>query len=103
MAKEWTNGFYTSARWERTRQSYIASVKGLCEVCKANGVYTPGYILHHKIELTPENIDDPEITLNWGNLQYVCQDCHNKIHHKSSATREGLVFDSAGNIVKSPG
>ena len=100
MAKWFSESFYKSGRWERTRQAYIATVNGLCEVCKDQGVLTPGKILHHVIELSPDNIHDPEITLNWDNLQYVCQDCHNKIHHSGQVTREGLIFDSSGNIVE---
>ena len=41
-----------------------------------------GYIVHHKVELTPDNINDPDVTLNMANLLYLCQDCHNKIHGK---------------------
>jgi len=42
----------------------------------------PGEIVHHKIHLTPENIHDPKIALNFDNLQLLCRDCHGKIHAK---------------------
>ena len=58
-----------------------------CETClyweDFNGVCrdAPGYIVHHKVWLTPENITDPDIALNPANFLYVCHDCHNKIEN----------------------
>lgn len=50
---------------------------GLCQICRD----APGYIVHHKVWLTPENITDPDIALNPANFLYVCHDCHNKIEN----------------------
>lgn len=36
--------------------------------------------MHHVIELTPQNIDDPNITLNHDNLQMLCRECHADEH-----------------------
>ena len=36
--------------------------------------------MHHKIPLTPENVTDPDITLNWDNLMLLCRDCHAAVH-----------------------
>lgn len=41
-----------------------------------------GYIVHHKTEITPDNINDPDITMKMSNLMYLCHDCHNKVHGK---------------------
>ena len=79
--------FYKSQAWIKCRESYIASVGGLCERCLAKGLIVPGYIVHHKCYLTPQNILDPSITLNFSNLEYLCQDCHNKEHFKEEYTR----------------
>ena len=38
--------------------------------------------MHHKIKLTPENINRPEVALNWRNLIALCKDCHLKEHRK---------------------
>lgn len=73
MAKEFSKGFYNSKAWKECRAAYIKSVFGLCERCGKLG-----YIVHHKEKLTPQNINDPGVTLNWGKLEYVCLDCHNK-------------------------
>ncbi|SKA89644.1 HNH endonuclease [Clostridium sp. USBA 49] len=99
MAKEFAKKFYKSKEWEACRQSYIKFVFGLCERCGK-----PGYIVHHKIELNSSNINNPNITLNWDNLEYLCRDCHNKEHnfgrHKVSYTREGLMFNANGELVR---
>lgn len=96
MAKEWAKWFYKSKAWLDCRAGYITSVFGLCERCQA-----PGYIVHHKILLTPKNINDTEVTLNWDYLEYLCLDCHNREHHGSSEVviREGLVFGINGDLV----
>lgn len=100
MAKEFAKAFYRSKAWKDCRKGYISSVDGLCERCLTNGNYKPGKILHHKKYLTPENINDPYVTLNWSNLEYVCQDCHNLEHHgKYLAIREDVTFDAEGNLI----
>ena len=78
--KEFAKVFYKSKAWQHTRAAYAASVGGLCEDCLNRGIYRAGEIVHHKTELTPENINDPEATLSWGNLRFVCRDCHGKAH-----------------------
>lgn len=53
---------------------------GLCEDCLKGNRYTPAEEVHHIIELTPENINDPNITLNPSNLVALCRECHRKRH-----------------------
>jgi 5-methylcytosine-specific restriction endonuclease McrA len=77
MAKEFSRKFYRSKAWQECREGYIASVNGLCETCLKKGILTPGLIVHHTIKLTPQNIDNPEITLNHNLLRYECLECHN--------------------------
>lgn len=84
--KEYAKGFYKSAAWKRARQQVITRSNGLCERCKARGIYKPGYIVHHKEYITPGNINNPNITLNLDNLEYVCEDCHNKEHKGGTYT-----------------
>lgn len=95
MAQEFSKAFYNSGEWRKCRAAYIASVFHLCEKCGK-----PGYIVHHKKPLTPENIDNPEITLGWRNLKYVCKECHEEEHHNNGVIRSGLTFDSEGNLIK---
>ena len=96
MAKTWAKKFYNSKAWKECRRSYITKVHGLCQHCGK-----PGYILDHIVELTPDNINDPMITLNHDNLQYLCTPCHNrKTFEKYSPVRYGLGFDAEGNLIQ---
>ena len=76
VAQEWAKAFYKSGAWLKCRAAYIAERiaidGGLCEECKEE----LGYIVHHKILLTPGNINDPEIALNHEHLKYDCKRCH---------------------------
>lgn len=78
--KEFAKAFYKSKVWQNTRDAYASSVGWLCEDCMTKGLYKAGEIVHHKQALTPENINDPSVTLAWGNLKLVCRNCHAKEH-----------------------
>jgi len=97
MAKDYARSFYKSKAWQDCRLSYVYKVHGLCERCE--GV---GKIVHHKVYITPDNINDPSITLDHDNLELLCQTCHNREHHgESMSTREGFGFDKFGNLIQS--
>ena len=78
--EKFSSKFYFSQAWKDCRNGYLKSVGGLCERCLKRGIYKPAEIIHHKVFLTPSNIDDPTITLNWGNLTALCRDCHAEVH-----------------------
>ena len=90
--------FYSSGAWKKCRASYRKSVGGLCERCLRRGIYTPGEIVHHKCYLTPENIDDPSITLDWNNLECLCQAHHNEEHFKEQKQKR-YIIDKEGNVI----
>lgn len=94
--KPWAEKFYNSQSWKKCREAYKKSVHGLCEKCGE-----AGEIVHHKIVLTPKNINDPTITLNFKNLRLECRSCHG-FSHGNSPTREGFKFDECGNLVYVP-
>lgn len=81
--KEYAEKFYKSKAWKETAKAYTKSVGGLCEMCLAKGIYKPGALVHHKIHITPENISDESITLDWNNLKLVCRECHAREHGKT--------------------
>lgn len=92
--KEFAKSFYKSRIWNDTRNAYAASVGGLCEKCLADGIYKAGEIVHHKQPITPDNINDANITLCWGNLELLCRDCHGKEHR----TERRYKVDEAGRV-----
>lgn len=99
MAREFSRKFYNSKEWIQCRKGYKQSVYGLCERCEQ-----PGYEVHHKIYLTPNNINDPNITLNWNNLELLCESCHSKQHMSNDniIVREGFKFNDKGEMVHAP-
>ena len=105
MAKAWAKPFYNSKAWKDLRDAYVREVFGMCELCDKVGEE-----LHHEIFLTPENINDPNITLNRDNLIYLCKTCHNVEHDKAynlnkeklrklEVTDSNVCFDEHGDIV----
>ena len=97
MARDFAKKFYDSKAWRECRAAYIAEREakdgGMCETCHEK----PGYIVHHKVWLTPDNINDPDITLNHDMLKYDCLECHNK--EKENGEEEKYTFDLDGHIV----
>ena len=74
--------FYRTDAWRQCAEAYKRSVGGLCEKCYARGKIIPGEFVHHKIHLNNQNVHDPEVTLNWENLELLCRDCHAAEHSK---------------------
>ena len=87
MARDFAKAFYHSQAWKQTQAAYVKQSGGLCERCLQNGLVTAGVIVHHKIHLTPDNINDPTVTLNPDNLQLLCRDCHASIHKPTKRFR----------------
>lgn len=102
MAKEWAKKFYNSKKaWIKCRDSFIAERVaidgGMCQVCHE----ALGYIVHHKIPLTQQNITDPEVSLNHENLRYECKHCHDREegHFIGSGVEESkYYFDENGEL-----
>lgn len=114
MSKSFAKKFYNSDAWKNTRNAYIAErIKidgGLCERCGAESDNV-GEELHHKIPLNAANINDYNVTLNTDNLQWLCKDCHFKVHrelilesfnrHKrKKLLSDGCYFDENGELQK---
>ena len=83
MAKEFAKKFYSSKTWQSCRNEYAKRKHYLCENCLRKGIYKPGVIVHHKIEIDPVTIEKPEIALNPDNLVLLCRDCHADAHKHS--------------------
>ena len=97
MAKEYAKSFYNSSAWIKCRNSFMKSKNYICERCG-----DMAKIVHHKKHISPLNINDPNITLNWDNLQALCIECHNVVHGYSSAKIDEVQFDENGDLIYSP-
>lgn len=104
MAKEFSDWFYHTPAWELTRAAYIKYIGGYCERCRCEveqgkrslADMKPIKIVHHKKHLTPENINDPAVTLSFDNLEGLCDEHHNR-EHKTKNKR--FRFDERGRPV----
>ena len=79
--------FYTGREWRRASREYARSQNFLCERCLKKGLVVPYEEVHHKERITLENINNPEITLNWKNLECLCKKCHEAEHQEDSKER----------------
>ena len=104
--KEFARPLYNSHAWHLARTAYAKSRGGLCERCLEQGLFVPGEIVHHKIHLTPANINDERVTLDWNNLELLCRECHHFMHkdeynrHKRKVGIKGRYYiDNNGKVV----
>ena len=93
--KPWAKAFYLSPQWRACRDGYVKSVGGLCERCYRKGLISPAEIVHHKVYITQQNINDPRVTLNWDNLEALCRECH-EAEHRHAPKR--WTVDKLGRI-----
>ena len=103
--QDYAKAFYKSKNWQRCAEDYKKSVGYVCERCKAKYPGQPekwntAVIVHHKIHLTPENINDPSISLNWANLECVCRRCHAEEHPELYGKPKRYEIDEAGRVKK---
>ena len=77
----WAREFYLGKAWRACRRAYLAAKRWQCERCSTPDNPVPAKVVHHRQYITQDNINDPSVTLSWDNLQALCQDCHNEIHH----------------------
>ncbi len=107
MSRKFATSFYHSPAWLHNRKAYMERPidtpwgivpPGMCERCFEQGKLTPAKVVHHKVHLNPDNIDDPSVTLAYENFQRLCQDCHAFVH--SGTTEMRVAFDEHGRVIR---
>lgn len=103
MAKEFAREFYNSTRWRKCTKAFAQSKMYICEMCHNKTVARKSterqrWIVHHKVPLTPSNINNFDIAYGWDNLMLLCLECHNKIHSNDCNSRV-MHFDEDGNLI----
>ena len=107
--REFARAFYSSKAWQRCRESYMKKAGGLCERCLKKGLYTPAEIVHHKVWLNPDNIRDPNVTMNFDNLEALCRPCHEEEHAEANTEakhrthRRRYTVDRDGHVTAKDG
>jgi 5-methylcytosine-specific restriction endonuclease McrA len=96
--------FYNSREWQTARAVYIRNRKeidgGLCENCKNQ----KGTEAKHINPVNSTNISDRSVTLDSGNLKYLCRECayritaaRNEKYAPRLEVRNGMYTDADGN------
>ena len=91
--KPWAEKFYKSTAWKKTRYTYLVSKDFTCERCGGRAT-----MVHHRKYLTEQLINDPEMTVGVGNLEALCEACHDAEHKTVSPLRKGMYFDEEGML-----
>jgi len=100
--------FYHSKAWQNVRSIVWNRAHGMCERCAERGELVPADVVHHKIPLSPENMNDLSISLNADNLIALCDACHTEVHQElgigamngAKPEKPRVTFDADGNVVK---
>ena len=98
MAKNFSKKLYSSKEWKNIRQIVLNRDFYMCQVCGKPNSKT----VHHIIELTPVNINNPTVTINADNLITLCEECHRCVHGDYTYSKEEVryVFDADGNLIE---
>lgn len=84
--------FYASSSWQTFRAAIIAERGLTCEHCGKLITDIGDATVHHKIELTPDNVCDVAISLNPENVMVVHNGCHDVIHGRFGHPKQKEVY-----------
>lgn len=91
------NDFYRGKEWIKLKNILMlerVNENGeiICACCGKPIVKAYDCIGHHKQELTQENVNNPEISLNPDMVDLVHHACHNRIHHKLCSVQRNVYL-----------
>lgn len=91
------DNFYRSKEWERLRaQLQLERINSdgdlICARCGKPITKAYDCIAHHRIELTDDNVNDFEISLNPENIDLIHFRCHNEIHERYGGSRRRVFL-----------
>lgn len=85
MAIDEIHAFYCRKDYLTLAQACKIKSGGVCSRC--GQIFDMSELrLHHKIELTPDNVSDVNIALNPDNIEVLCHNCHNARHNRFGHT-----------------
>jgi len=91
MAQLFARRLYVSKEWRELRFNLIVERGPICKRCSKVVIDTSKLIGHHKIAISPNNINDINVTLNKDNVELICFDCHN-VEHKRYGRNHHNVY-----------
>ncbi len=86
--------FLCSKPWRDLSYNLKIQAGGKCSRCSYQVIDTKDFkylIGHHTIELTEDNVDDPNVSLNPDLIEIICHNCHNK-EHRRFGNRQGVYI-----------
>ena len=95
--KQFAGVLYNTKKWQQMRKLVWSRDRGLCQECLKKGIIRQGEAVHHIVEITPDNVTDPNIALNPDNLVTLCRECH-KAKHKKALDRR-YEIDELGRVI----
>ena len=100
--------FYSSYKWTKTRNQFVKTTFGNCDICYKKGFLKTGKDVHHINFLTQEdykefynkNLSEKTRDKMFGfqNLVFLCRTHHDKIHGRLKVNKQ--VFDKNGRLIK---
>ncbi len=90
--------FYNSRKWRKLSKTYKEYKNNTCERC--GDILDEKKIVHHKVYINSSNIKNTEITMNFDNLELLCQGCHNREHFGKDKEEKAYKFDESGNLIE---
>ena len=97
--KDYAATFYSSKAWQDCREAYKKKVNYLCEDCLNKGIVKGCEEVHHIVFITPFNVNDPNITLNFKNLVALCRECHRARHNREDKKTKRYEVDESGRVI----
>ena len=98
MARDFAKQFYRSKAWRQARALALRRDMFTCRDCGGRATE-----VHHVRELSPDNIDNPEIALGLDNLMSLCTACHSARTAGACDLGEDYAFDVDGQVVRTGG
>ena len=93
MAESWAARLYNSKAWRDLRRRLIIEAQYKCTICGANHLLDPHHLIgHHQCVLTPNNVNDPAISLNPDNVEIICKQCHDQMHQRFGFNNNRNVY-----------
>lgn len=83
--------FYTSKAWRDLSYSLKVAGQGKCNRCNKTIMDFSQLIGHHIIELTDDNLDNPDVSLNPANIELICHQCHNIEHARFGGRQQVYI------------
>jgi 5-methylcytosine-specific restriction endonuclease McrA len=82
---------YNTQRWQRLRAAHLSG-EPCCRYCTELGLTTPATVVDHVVPIRERK----DLAFDAGNLQSLCESCHNRVKQREESTGERIGCDERG-------